>query len=99
MWSDNFERRAAEMRHRNNKQRSVSPHDHEYPRIPDGPANTVAVQRHYTVKELGELWNLSTTTITRLFRDEPGVLKIGNARPARGPRSHTTLRIPESIVQ
>jgi hypothetical protein len=31
-------------------------------------------ERHYTHKEVAELWDLSSSTITRLFRDEPGVL-------------------------
>jgi hypothetical protein len=37
-------------------------------------ANVSAFERHYTAKELAELWGLDESTVRRLFRDEPGVL-------------------------
>lgn len=62
----------------------------------------LARERHYSVSELAELWNLSRQTITKWFQDEPGVLVICNLVTLRkaGPmkRRHTTLRIPESVV-
>ena len=60
---------------------------------------TGAAEYHHTVKELSGMWQLSTATVTRMFRDEPGVLRLGKAQPRRGRRSYTTLRIPESVVQ
>ena len=62
------------------------------------PLNAPAVERHYTVKELNRPWKLSTSTITDIFRDEPGVLKIRRERPLRGRRTYTTLRIPDSVL-
>jgi hypothetical protein len=52
-----------------------------------------------TLQEIGELWKLSANTVTRLFRDEPGVLKLGSMRLRRGRRSYVTLRIPASVVE
>src|SRR5689334_15499356 len=34
-------------------------------------------ERHYSVKELAESWNLSERTIRRMFLHEPGVLEWG----------------------
>jgi hypothetical protein len=58
-----------------------------------------ATERHYSVAEVAELWNLSRDAVRRLFQKEPGVLVIGDARPKYGRRSYTTLRIPESVLQ
>jgi hypothetical protein len=54
-------------------------------------------ERHYTPKELAELWRVDESTIRRLFRDEPGVLRIGEAG-RRGKRDYVTLRIPASTA-
>lgn len=59
--------------------------------------STTATERHFTVEEISELWNLSRDTIRRLFLNEDGVLKI--SRPGnRYKRTHNTLRIPESVM-
>ncbi len=99
MWSEEFEHRAAEMRQRNERNRLASRIGHEHLRIAEMTAATCATERHYTVKELAATWKLSPSTVTRIFRDEPGVLKIGRAGTRRGPRTYVTLRIPESVVQ
>jgi hypothetical protein len=54
-------------------------------------------ERHFTPKELAELWRLDESTIRRLFQDEPGVLKIGQAG-RRSTRDYVTLRIPASTA-
>ena len=54
--------------------------------------------KHYTVAEVSESWALSKDTIRRIFLVEQGVLKI--VRPGtRYKRSHTTLRIPDSVMR
>jgi hypothetical protein len=55
-------------------------------------------ERHYSVAELAERWNLSADTIRKLFEDEPGVLVLGESFTRRGKRRYTTLRIPESVA-
>ena len=89
----------AEMRQRSERDRVAARLGHEHLRIAEAMGTSAVLERHYTLKELGAVWNLSTDTIARLFRDEPGVLKIGREQPRRGRRSYTTLRIPESVVQ
>lgn len=53
------------------------------------------VERHFTVGEIAQLRNLSSSTIRRLFKDEPGVIVISKTKPHK--RSYCVLRIPESV--
>ena len=99
MWSEEYERRAAEMRQRIEQDKLASRIGHEQVRIAEMTAATCATERHYTVRELAATWKLSPNTVTRIFRDEPGVLKLGRDGARRGHRTHVTLRIPESVVQ
>jgi hypothetical protein len=99
MWSEEHERRAAEMRQKAEREQLASRLGHEQLRIAGITGTTAAMERHYSVQEIGEAWNLSGCTITRIFQNEPGVLKIRRASASRGRRIHTTLRIPESVVQ
>jgi hypothetical protein len=55
-------------------------------------------ERHYSVKELAEMWGLSPTAIRRLFRNEPGVLLFGKEKKGH-QRSYVTLRIPANVVE
>jgi len=55
-------------------------------------------ERHYTVVELADRWNLSPDTIRKLFENEPGVLALEERGRKRGKRRYTTLRIPESVA-
>jgi hypothetical protein len=63
---------------------------------PSRPTNP-ALERHWSIGEIAEVWNLSAQTVTKYFCDEPGVLKHSNT-PTRKCRTYTTLRIPESVV-
>lgn len=54
-------------------------------------------ERHFTPKELAELWRLDESTVRRMFQDEPGVLKIGSTG-RRNKRDYVTLRIPASTA-
>lgn len=56
-------------------------------------------EKHYTPNEIAEKWGLDPTVIRNLFRDEAGVVKIGNDKSTYRKRAHTTLRIPESVMQ
>jgi hypothetical protein len=56
-----------------------------------------ALEKHYTVKEVASMWSLSDFTIRKIFKDEPGVIKIGEGE-RRYKRSHFVLRIPESVL-
>lgn len=55
--------------------------------------------RHYSVAEIGELWNLSPDAVRKIFEKEPGVLVLGNAQHRLGKRRYTTLRIPEDVLE
>lgn len=57
----------------------------------------VCVEKHYSVSELANIWNLSDNTIRRIFENEPGVLKWG-AKEGRFKRRYTTLRIPATVA-
>ena len=57
----------------------------------------VTAERHYTVAEIAEAWNLSVDKTREIFEREPGVLVIGDSNP-RGKRRYRTLRIPQSVM-
>jgi len=61
------------------------------------PTSTGFAERHYSVSEIAEIWNLSHDAVRKIFQDEPGVLVLGD-HEARNKRRYTTLRIPESVV-
>lgn len=56
------------------------------------------LERHYSVNEAAAILNVHPETIRRLFRDNPGVLKLGH-KDRRSKRGYVTLRIPESILK
>lgn len=71
--------------------------------VPTSPGVRIPIsehfaERHYSVAEISELWNLSPDVIRRLFEREPGVLVIGG-HGSRSKRRYTTLRIPQSVVE
>jgi hypothetical protein len=74
--------------------------------VTDGYINDSAqcrrsIEPHYTVSEIAEMWKLSVDTVRRMFGDEPGVLKIGQATrlvKRKYVRHHFVLRIPESVL-
>jgi hypothetical protein len=55
-------------------------------------------ERHYSVAELAERWNLSKDSIRRMFENEPGVLSLQAERRA-WKRVYKTLRIPQSVAE
>jgi hypothetical protein len=62
--------------------------------IPRSPAD----ERHFSAREIAEIWKLSPKTIQRLFKDEPGVFRV--VRPGTGSkREYVTLRIPKSVME
>jgi hypothetical protein len=67
---------------------------------PDGAAalSSPAFDRHYSVAEVAALWNLSVDAVRGIFRNEPGVLVLGDAN-SRRKRRYVTLRIPHSVLE
>ena len=59
--------------------------------------NSVHAEKHFSVTELADLWNLSENTIRRIFENEPGVLQWGSPE-GRFKRRYRTLRIPETVA-
>jgi hypothetical protein len=58
-----------------------------------------ATERHYSVVEVADLWQVSPNVVRKLFQNEPGVLALGETRPKFGRRrGYVTLRIPQSIL-
>ena len=58
-------------------------------------------ERHWTIRDLSERWNLSRDVLYEWFRDAPGVLVI--MRPERThhqnrKRKYTTFRVRESVA-
>ena len=57
-----------------------------------------SIEKHYSPAEVAEMWGVSTETIRSIFRDEPGVLKVGKPG-TRSKRGYFTLRIPMDVVE
>jgi len=55
-------------------------------------------ERHYTVAEISQMWQLSPDSVRRLFEREPGVLALGSDHSTGYKRRYTTLRVPESVL-
>lgn len=58
------------------------------------------IEKHYSIQEVAELWGISQRTATRLFENEPDVLRICMKRRlgSTSDRTRVTLRIPESAL-
>ena len=56
-----------------------------------------AIERHYSLEQIGELWGLSTRTVRKMFENEPGIIVFGNTGSLR-KRRYLTMRIPESVL-
>src|SRR5438270_12676567 len=54
--------------------------------------SSVALEKHYRVRELASLWGFSDNTIIRQFSIQTGVLRL---EPGTGRRKYSTLSIPE----
>lgn len=54
------------------------------------------LERHYTIEQIADAWQLSPEFVRRLMVREPGVVVFQNPRPGR--RLYRTLRIPESVA-
>jgi AraC-like DNA-binding protein len=55
-----------------------------------------AFEKHYRIRELAGLWGLSSKTVTRMFAEEAGVIRVANE--GSGKRKYATLSIPESVA-
>jgi AraC-like DNA-binding protein len=59
--------------------------------------SVLALERHYSVSEIAELWAMSEKSVRRLFANEAGVLSWGHEE-SRTKRGYISMRIPESVV-
>jgi len=61
-----------------------------------GTLGSAFEERHFTISEVAQMWNLSEEFIRQLVRYEPGVTEW--VRQAPGKRRYRVLRIPQSVV-
>lgn len=60
--------------------------------MPDTLQPNEATEIHLAVPRIAELWSVDPKTVTRYFRDEPGVLRIQG-------KLRESLRVPLSVVE
>jgi hypothetical protein len=67
---------------------------------PPSPERTKGVfnEYHYRVQEIAELWQLSTDSVQRFFRDEPDLFLLPRSSRHVRKRRYETIRIPESVL-
>jgi hypothetical protein len=56
-----------------------------------------AFEKHYSIKEIAETWNLSEQSVRRIFEPRSDVLKISGPT-VTGRRRYVTLRVPASVL-
>jgi hypothetical protein len=57
----------------------------------------LALEKHYSVAEIAELWAVNYKTVRKIFEAEKGILSWG--RPERGAkRGYVSMRIPQSVM-
>ena len=54
-------------------------------------------ERHFTVPELAEMWNLSREFVRQVVQVEPGVTEWVRQQPGR--RRYRVLRVPRSVAE
>lgn len=54
-------------------------------------------ERHFTVPELAEMWNLSREFVRQVVQGEPGVTEWVRQQPGR--RRYRVLRVPMSVAE
>jgi hypothetical protein len=95
----NFQAAIAELRS-SPKFRDWKPsYDRPHPNLPPGiQQDNLLAEKHFSPDQLAEMWGVSVDSIRRIFREEPGVLKMGEKAPNH-KRQYLTLRIPESVAE
>lgn len=68
--------------------------EHEQIEHPRG----VCFERHFTPKQLSEIWGLSVDVVRRACENDPDVIKIGHPETLHR-RKYVSLRIPESAAR
>lgn len=54
-------------------------------------------ERHFSVPELAEMWNLSREFVRQVVQGEPGVTEWVRQQPGR--RRYRVLRVPQSVAE
>jgi hypothetical protein len=57
-----------------------------------------ALEPHFTVTQLADLWAVNRLTISRMFRDVPGVLLIAARRASETTTRRRRMLIPASVA-
>lgn len=56
-----------------------------------------ALEKHYRVKELAEMWGFSRTTIIRELKGEVGVIEVGDKKRRRSIPESVAVRVHERL--
>ena len=56
------------------------------------------LEPHHSVKDIAQFWQVDAETVSKIFRNEPGVLVHGNNGRKDGKRNYTIIRIPDSVL-
>lgn len=56
-------------------------------------------ERHYTAKEVAEMWRMDPSTVRKIFIKEEGVVLQGRQKGHRGKRAYRNHRYAASVVE
>jgi len=77
---------------------NYDPTDNSFPEAKEISSADGALERHFSIQEVAALWGLCENSVSELFREEPGVIRIRRPR-SRYKRAYTTIRVPKSVLE
>ena len=60
--------------------------------------NALVAAKHFSPSDLAKAWGVSVETVRSIFREEPGVVKLGKTG-TKSRRGYFTLRIPQQVAE
>jgi len=62
-----------------------------------GKEMSIAIEKHYTIAEIAQLWGLSWSSVRRILENETGIVIWGH--PGNNKRKrYQTIRVPASVL-
>lgn len=62
-------------------------------------AMTAATEQHYSYREIADIWRVSVRTVSRVFDQVPGVIRIGIPTVLDRKKQRVKSSVPKSILE
>lgn len=92
---DNLQAEQEKMKARNQRQ---GPRCHTFPQLSIENDEGIEHDQHYSIPEIAQKWGFGVDKTRELFKDEPGILRVGNPE-RRYCRAYHSIRVPERVMR